>query len=301
MNKKLFIYYLPVWLLFWSACAAPQTAVPVPTSLPPTLAPIPSLTPLPTETPTPSVTPPPTLTPEGEVGSTWKRQKDGMVMVYVPAGIFIMGSDSGEADEVPAHEVYLGGFWIDRTEVTNAMYAQFKPTRADQRPAQGVSWEQATAYCAWVGSRLPTEAEWEKAARGSDGRTYPWGEQPPAGELVNFADVKSRLSWADINVNDGYQDVAPVGNYPAGASAYGALDMAGNLAEWVNDWYDERYYAASPSANPPGAADSIFRAVRGGSWYGKAASLRASDRSWYIPEGGTDYIGFRCAQSSIYP
>jgi formylglycine-generating enzyme required for sulfatase activity len=301
MNKiSPILYFLLAVLL--AACATTKPTSPTPTLLPPTATLIPSRTPPPTETPLPSETPPPTVTPEGELGSTWKRQKDGMVMVYVPKGVFAMGSDTGEADEAPAHEVYLDAFWIDQTEVTNAMYAQFSPTRSDKRPVQGISWEQASAYCAWVGSRLPTEAEWEKAARGTDGRTYPWGEQNPSGELVNFADIKSKgLSWADINVNDGYENVAPVGSYPAGASIYGALDMAGNLTEWVNDWYDEKYYSAAPSENPPGAADSMFRVVRGGSWYGNAASIRATERSWYIPEGGTDYVGFRCAQSTVAP
>jgi len=222
-------------------------------------------------------------------------------MVYVPKGVFTMGSDLGELDEQPAHDVYLDAFWIDQTEVTYTMYASFTPSRSGQYPVQNATWEQASAYCAWVGSRLPTEAEWEKAARSPDKRTYPWGNQNPADDLVNFADVKSRLSWGDISVNDGYENVAPVGSYPAGASMYGALDMAGNLAEWVNDWYDETYYTTSPLDHPTGPAEGFFRALRGGSWYGNADSLRTTDRSWYIPEGGTDYVGFRCAQSTVVP
>jgi len=300
MNMKLPNLYLLTVLLL-AACVKTEPMIPTPTLLPPTEIPIPSKTPLPTETPIPSETPLPTVTPEGAIGSTWARPKDGMVMVYVPKGIFTMGSDLGEPDEQPVHDVYLDAFWIDQTEVTFTMYASFAPSRSGQYPVQNVTWEEASAYCDWVGSRLPNEAEWEKAARSPDKRAYPWGNKNPAGDLVNFADVKSHLSWGDVNVNDGYEKVAPVGSYPAGASIYGALDMAGNLAEWVNDWYDETYYNTSPLDNPTGPAEGFFRALRGGSWYGNADSLRATDRSWYIPEGGTDYVGFRCAQNTVMP
>jgi formylglycine-generating enzyme required for sulfatase activity len=226
---------------------------------------------------------------------------DGMMMVYVPKGVFKMGSDLGELDEQPVHEVSMDAFWIDQNEVTHTMYARFAPSRSGSLPMNSVSWEQAAAYCAWVGSRLPTEAEWEKAARGPEGRTYPWGDQIPAGDLVNFADLKSRLSWEDTGVDDGYENTAPVGSYPAGASLYGALDMAGNVAEWVNDWYDETYYKTAPQVNPPGPAEGGFRVVRGGSWYSTAAGIRSTDRSWYIPDGGTNYVGFRCAKSTVVP
>ena len=300
MNMKLSNLYLLTVLLL-AACVKTEPMIPTPTLPPSTETPIPSKTPLPTENPIPSETPLPTVTPEGDIGSTWVRPKDGMAMVYVPKGVFTMGSDLGEPDEQPVHDVYLDAFWMDQTEVTYTMYASFAPSRSGQYPVQNATWEQASAYCAWVGSRLPTEAEWEKAARSPDKRTYPWGNQNPADDLVNFADVKSRLSWGDVNVNDGYENVAPVGSYPAGASMYGALDMAGNLAEWVNDWYDETYYSTSPLDNPTGPAEGFFRALRGGSWYGNADSLRTTDRSWYIPEGGTDYVGFRCAQSTVVP
>lgn len=222
-------------------------------------------------------------------------------MVYIPKGAFIMGSSSGDPDEQPVHEVYLDAFWIDQTEVTFTMYARFAPVRSGQYPAQGVSWEQAAAYCAWMGSRLPTEAEWEKAARGPDERIYPWGNQPPAGDLVNFADRNSRLNWEDTNVDDRYGTVAPAGSYPAGASIYGALDMAGNVAEWVSDWYDPTYYSTSPLTDPRGPGVGDFRVLRGGSWFSTAAGVRTTDRSWYIPEAGTDYAGFRCAQRTVAP
>jgi serine/threonine-protein kinase len=228
-----------------------------------------------------------------------------MVMVYVPKGVFTMGSSLGDPDEQPVHGVYMDAFWIDQAEVTNATYILFAPdagtTGPGDHPVRHVSWEQAAAYCAWVGSHLPTEAEWEKAARGPEERTYPWGNQLPAGDLVNFADLSSNLNWADTIVDDGYGNIAPVGSYPAGASLYGALDMAGNAAEWVNDWYDETYYSRAPVINPPGPAEGDFRVLRGGSWYSTAAGVRSADRGWYIPEDGTDYTGFRCAQSTVAP
>jgi formylglycine-generating enzyme required for sulfatase activity len=294
MNKKSPGLYclLAVLLLLPAACMRTE---PTPTAT----------SPAPTESPLPTQTPPPTMTPEGDIGSTWVRPADGMVMVYVPKGGFTMGSSLGDADEQPVRDVYMDAFWIDQGEVTNAMYTRFAPDAGNKgpgkQPVRHVSWDQATAYCAWAGSRLPTEAEWEKAARGTDERTYPWGNQQPAGDLANFADLSTTLSWADTSVDDGYKDVAPVGSYPAGASPYGALDMAGNVGEWVNDWYDQEYYSMAPLSNPAGPAEGDFRVLRGGSWYTVAAGIRTTDRGWYIPEGGTDYTGFRCAQSAIAP
>lgn len=255
-------------VLLLPACTSLAPATP---TLTPTHTPTFTQTSIPTQTPISTETPLPTATPEGEIGSTWVRPQDGMLMVFVPKGTFIMGSESGESDEQPAHEVYLDAFWIDQTEITYTMYARFDPSKYGSQPVQNVTWQQAQAYCAWAGSRLPSEAEWEKAARGTDERTYPWGDQPPAADLVNFADLRTRLSWADVSVDDGYSEVAPVGKYPAGASPYGALDMAGNAAEWVSDWYAENYYAFSPQANPQGPEDGLFRVLRGGSYFTTAA------------------------------
>jgi serine/threonine-protein kinase len=266
----------------------------------------------------PTLTPAATLTPEPAlgIGSTQISPIDNMVQVYVPAGSFQMGSDAGDSNEKPVHPVTLDAFWIDRTEVANAMYAlcveagkcppPFSPksdtrnsyygdAQYDNYPVIYVTWDNANAYCDWAGRRLPTEAEWEKAARGTDERTYPWGNEQPAGNLLNFADSNTNFDWSDRTVDDGYADTSPVGNYPDGASPYGALDMAGNVWEWVNDWYDEAYYGSSPSENPQGPASGQYRVLRGGSW-GSSDSVRAANRSWYEP--GFDYdVGFRCARS----
>jgi formylglycine-generating enzyme required for sulfatase activity len=260
-------------------------------------------TPTPTETLVPTETLTPSATPLWHTGDTWVRPADEMVMVHVPAGKFTMGSPDGDADEMPVRNVALDAYWIDKTEVSVAMYILFAPnvkwSGPLDHPVTYVSWEDAAAYCAWVGARLPTEAEWEKAARGTDARLYPWGNQPPAGNLVNFADLSSlHLSWADISVDDGFAETAPVGSFPDGQSMYGAMDMAGNAAEWVNDWYDETYYSLAPGINPQGADSGNGRVLRGGSWYSNATSVRTTDRSWYIPEGASDYTGFRCASSS---
>ncbi len=238
------------------------------------------------------------------IGSTEVSPIDGMVQVYVPAGSFQMGSDSGDADEQPVHPVTLDAFWIDQTEVTNKMYAlcvdsgKCSPPSStksytrdsyygnapyDNYPVIYVSWNDANAYCEWAGRRLPTEAEWEKAARGTDGRTYPWGDAAPGSTRLNY------------NRNVG--DTTEVGNYPEGASPYGALDMAGNVWEWVSDWYDGGYYSNSPSENPLGPDSGQYRVLRGGSWYSSGNYVRAADHSWDEPGYVYYGIGFRCARS----
>ena len=318
-----------------------------------------SVTPPPTSTHTPSPTatrtPAPILTSTNapEPGETMVSGIDKMVLVYVPAGKFEMGTSKedietmlaehpewkGErfTDEQPQHRVYLDGFWIDQTEVTNAMFMTFikdtgyqtdaekagwswifEPESASWKEMDGadwrhplgpgssldglmnhpvthISWYDAANYCKWAGRRLPTEAEWEKSARGTDGRTYPWGNQSPNGRLLNFADINLKVDWADINADDGYSFTAPVGNYRDGSSPYGVLDMSGNVWEWVADWYDKDYYINSPSSNPQGGQPGDYRVLKGGSWYGDIRYIRSAYRLGRSPERSSIDFGFRCA------
>ena len=221
-----------------------------------------------------------------------------------------MGSPNGvgEIDEHPQPTVYLDAYWIDQTEVTNVMYAKcvadggcIKPSsngsytrdsyygnsRYDNFPVIYVDWNQASAYCEWAGRKLPTEAQWEKAARGTDGRMYPWGEKTPQGNLVNC---------------HGEEDTAKVGSCPDGASPYGVLDMAGNVDEWVADWYDGNYYQNSPSSNPEGPPegpeDQIpSRGLRGGSYFNNVYNFRSANRNSNMPFSSGYYDGFRCVQA----
>jgi formylglycine-generating enzyme required for sulfatase activity len=226
---------------------------------------------------------------------------DEAPLVFVPAGEFPMGSDEAdveaESDEKPQHPLSLDAYWLDQTEVTHARYtrcveaggctapvhaaAYQQPEYADH-PVSGVTWFQAGEYCQWAGRRLPTEAEWEKAARGPAGFLYPWGDTPPDDKLLNFG---GRVG-----------DTTEVGSYPEGASPYGALDMAGNVWEWVSDGYDPTYYAQSPTANPPGGTSANQKVVRGGAWGVDAQAVRAANRFWAFP-GRNDTDGFRCAVS----
>jgi formylglycine-generating enzyme required for sulfatase activity len=238
-------------------------------------------------------------------------------MVYVPAGEFTMGSD--EYDDAQVHTVYLDAFYIDRTEVTNAQYRKCvevggcprEPTSCDSGeptyedgskadyPVVCVSWEDANAYCRWAGKRLPTEAKWEKAARGTDGRTYPWGNDFDChkGNFDDEEEINDYVVPGGPNC-DGYVRTAPVGSYPAGASLYGALDMAGNVWEWVADWYGEYYYIQSPYRNPPGPSLETARVLRGGSWYDGSDSVRSAIRHAAGPGDRLNSVGFRCARDS---
>jgi eukaryotic-like serine/threonine-protein kinase len=268
-------------------------------------------------------------TPTLGIGSTMIG-KNGMVLLYVPAGKFTMGTKAEDAlaecekyrrdcqldwykDEEPPHSVELDAFWIDQTEVTNAMYAKcvkdgkcdppgvtkipsFVPTyplgysyygnsEFDNYPVIYVSWNDAKAYCLWAVRRLPTEAEWEKAARGTDGRTYPWGNEGPNYSLVNYG--------------SGY--TTEVGKYLDGASPYGALDMAGNATEWVADWYSDTYYANSPISNPSGPDKGHSRVLRGGSWIAASTfSVRSTSRGFYATAQISSDVGFRCALSASH-
>jgi formylglycine-generating enzyme required for sulfatase activity len=225
-------------------------------------------------------------------------------MVYVPKGKFWMGSSDSDpyalSDEKPQHEVYLDAFWIDRAEVTNAQYqlcvsegwcdlpsklnshtrdSYYNNLDFSNYPVIYVSWYQAEAYCRWAGKRLPTEAEWEKAARGTMGYVYPWGE----GIACNYANYGSCVG-----------DTSEVGSYPAGASPYGALDVVGNVWEWVADWYGSSYYISSPVQNPQGPDSGHRRVRRGGAWNEKSGHVRVTDRYYDGPSEVDANAGFRC-------
>ena len=279
-----------------------STATPPFTTMPPTA----SATAVPlTSTPTPN---PPTATPHPTNTPNPGRRispVDGMTQLYVPAGPFMMGSENGGNDEKPVHSVYLDAYWIDETEVTNSMYARceesgacrvpfqsYSRTRSsyygnpayDDYPVIEVRWEDANNYCTWAGRRLPTEAEWEKAARGTDGRTYPWGEEIDC----------TRANYG-FGLTHCVGDTSAVGSYPLGASPYGALDMAGNVGERVADWYLSSYYQISPAENPQGPTTGLYRVLRGGSFDYPDFGARSTNRnhtsySYYYHD-----IGFRCA------
>ncbi|HEX7229773.1 MAG TPA: SUMF1/EgtB/PvdO family nonheme iron enzyme, partial [Candidatus Binatia bacterium] len=224
------------------------------------------------------------------------KSKDGGAMVSVAAGAFWMGSEDGDPDEKPRRRVYLDAFRIDKYEVTNVLYRQFmeatghrapefwtnSSVNAPKQPVVGVSWHDASVFCRWAGKRLPTEAEWEKAARGTDGRKYPWGEQWDS----------SRANSAEARLGK----PAAVGSFATGMSPYGVDDMTGNVWEWVADWYDANYYRTAPNRNPKGPESGENRVVRGGSWVYFADSLRTSVRSGWSPMNTNMSIGFRCAQ-----
>jgi formylglycine-generating enzyme required for sulfatase activity len=250
--------------------------------------------------PTTTFTPVSISLPTPGVGSIMISEKDGMTMVFVPAGEFTMGSNL-YSDEQPIHKVTLDSFWIDQIEVTNKMYALCEQAEACQPPSStnsstrndyyGVSefddypviyvdLNKAKTYCAWAGRRLPTEAEWEKAARGTDGRTYPWGNDAPNNNLLNY------------NKNVG--DTTEVGKYPAGASIYGALDMAGNVWEWVSSLYQSYPYSASDGREDLSATGS--RVLRGGAWYDLNSGVRSATRLEFTPKS-FGYFGFRCVIS----
>ena len=323
----------------------------------------------PSKTPTPSLTATPTLTPTPTpgIGSTQVSPMDGMVMNYVPAGPFGMGSTYEHADgdcrqytrklsnydcyqdwfsnELPFHTVELDAYWIDQTEVTNSMYALCVQKGACQPPGHNnsdtrtsyydnpehkdfpviyTSWFDAEDYCTWAGRRMPSEAEWEKTARGTTEQVYPWGDMPADETLLSF------------NIRD--NDTNAVGKLPLGASPFGALDMAGNVWEWVADWYQAEYYAQSPINNPQGPSSGDYRVIRGGSYHnnegivektstimvsevfvyrsgkvirknnfqhvvhtvypGGEITARTAFRFWSNPSKGVSYIGFRCALSA---
>ena len=231
-------------------------------------------------------------------------------MVLVPAGSFMMGSDTGGSDERPLHVVGMDAFYMDKYEVTNAQYKEcvdalvcdlpdptrlYTDTRLADHPVVYVDWEMASAYCAWRGARLPTEAEWEKAARGTELFSYPWGNDFD-GKLLNYCDLNCTESGSDRAFNDGFDVTAPFGSYAGGVSPYGVHDMSGNVTEWVADWYGADYYASSPRQNPTGPESGTFRVLRGGSWLDNRDDVSTFKRAFINPVTATKYIGFRCAR-----
>ena len=313
MVKKI----LPLFFFLLSACqpaltpTVEATSIPSPTPIPPTA----TATPIPFP-PTPALT----ATPDNIRISP----NDGMTQIRIPAGKFFMGGMDvyRENDEQPAHEVFIDSFWIDQVEVTNGMYQLCvnagvcrppREQRSDNReeyygtpqfrdyPIVNVAWFDANAYCQWTGRRLPTEGEWERAARGDDKRNYPWGDELPNEYNSNSLNTVG--------------DTTRVGSYAEGASPYGVLDMAGNVWEWVADFYRADYYAKSPLENPQGpSAEEVFdsmRVIRGGSFQEDGIFLRLVNRSYqqgpdprakqedeaYYGKTSTR-IGFRCAQDN---
>jgi formylglycine-generating enzyme required for sulfatase activity len=288
--------------------------------------------PPPTHTAAPIISPPTDTPLKQDPADVWTRFDDGMVMVYVPRDTFPMGSDDDEVDyalqvcsegvgdceratfedEQPVHTVTLDDFWIDRTEVTNAQFRNcveagvceaptfcdwgdptYEDTSKADHPVVCVDWFNADAYCLWVGGRLPTEAEWEYAARGPGGYRYPWGDTFDCWR-GNFDD---ETLLDDITVPggegcDGYEMTAPVGSFEDGASWFGALDMSGNVWEWVNDWYGQ--YPSLPQTNPVGPDTGEAKVLRGGSWFAIRGDVRSMYRSVDEPFYTSHDAGFRC-------
>ncbi len=247
-----------------------------------------------------------------------QNEKDGSVMLLVPSGEFLMGTSPEEASwliergadeqrllpEMPQHKIYLDAFYIDQFEITNAQYQAFlddtgrepplhwqdERLNGDDQPVAGVSWEDASAYCQWAGKRLPTEAEWEKASRGIDSRLYPWGDVFDI-RWCNLALITASGTYSPV-----YDITVEVDSYPEGASPYGAMNMAGNVREWVADRYDPDYYQLSPTHNPQGPRRGEQRVIRGGAWYDTPLGLRCTTRYHAEPTDlNNRYEGFRCA------
>ena len=241
---------------------------------------------------------------------------DGMVLI--PGGEYLMGSLPGgseiKPDEMPQHRVSIGPFWMDEHEVTVSAYKDCAMAGAcriheirsenvpgdyftnpfyDEYPVVDVTWQDASNYCAWKSRRLPTEAEWELAAGGTNSILYPWGNE--AGRFLNFCDANCPGAWSDLSIDDGYPTQAPVASFPQGRSPYGLYDMAGNVWEWVADWYGENYYARSPAANPAGPSEGTDHVVRGGGWDSRMANVRVAKRLHLGLTIYTGSLGFRCA------
>jgi formylglycine-generating enzyme required for sulfatase activity len=228
----------------------------------------------------------------------YRREADGAVVVKIPDGEFLMGNKETERTPLE-HRVYVSEFLMDKTGVTWGQFKQFAEASGtplpphepywgihDDHPMTYVTWKEAQTYCGWAGGRLPTEAEREKGARGTDGRKYPWGNEEPDRERAVF-----RRTW-------GHEATGAVGKRPAGASPYGLLDMGGNVWEWCSDWYDGEYYETSPYRDPQGPPSGRTHVVRGGSWDSRPSVLSASCRSWGHPGYRDGDFGFRCAMNA---
>ncbi|MDR3574115.1 MAG: SUMF1/EgtB/PvdO family nonheme iron enzyme [Anaerolineaceae bacterium] len=267
------------------------------TALAPTITP----TPRPTNTPAPTHTPTAAASP----GATEVSPPDGMTIVYIPPGQFLMGTSSNsqvvKAEEQPQRSIFMDGYWIDKVPVTNGMYHKclnagkcnglvtstnyyeiFTNPNFTNHPVVYVNWNDAMKYCAWVGGSLPTEAQWEKAARGTDGRIYPWGNNPPTSKLANY---------------NGYAGMTTiVGSYPDGASPYGLLDMAGNVREWIKDWYSDYYLHDATASDPAGPPKGINHTLKGGGWRDPPIYLRSASRLQHIANSPGEDRGFRCVR-----
>jgi eukaryotic-like serine/threonine-protein kinase len=310
------------------AAAAEDTQSPTSTAQPkPTETQVPEATATQVEpTPTATVTNTPTPTVEPTQANFRTLEIDGMEQIFIPKGEFIMGGADKNAQqtfgngiaypEVPQFKLFLESFWIDKFEVTNRQYALCVAAGGCQPPKYNaaknlasyydnpdyanypviyVSWFQAKAYCTWAGRRLVTEAEWEKAARGTDGRLYPWGDDPITSDKANFCSVGCPRSFANPNYDDGYAETAPVGSFPAGASAYGVMDMAGNVWEWTSSLPALYPYVPSDGRESPDANEQ--RIWRGGAWSTGVWYMRASTRYHSVQRYQYHNLGIRCGAS----
>jgi formylglycine-generating enzyme required for sulfatase activity len=265
--------------------------------------PAPKPAPSPKEAPVESVAP----VPEDRAQfANYINSVDGP-MLFVPSGEFTMGSEAPDSgpNERPLTKITLSRFYMSRFPVTNAEYEQFDPSHArkrakgagDRHPVVYVSSLDAIKFCQSLSTRerkkyrLPTEAEWEYAARGTDGRKYPWGDHDGRGDLANFADRNTVFAWSDREIDDGYAESSPVGAFPFGASPFGMEDMAGNVWEWCLDYLEA--YRGTPKVNPRGAANGVKRVYRGGSWKSRFNSVRATARGSNMANYSCNDLGFR--------
>ena len=238
--------------------------------------------------------------PDEEFAASEEPMPEEMVMI--PEGPFLRGTDKGGFDEQPQRTIRLSSFMIDKYEVTNGQYAAFVAAtghrkagppsryaknmsrmRGINQPVVYVSWDDARAYCQWKGKRLPTEAEWEKAMRGTDGRLWPWGN----------VEIPHAANWA--RVDDGHDVSAPVGVIKSDASPFGVMDGAGNVIEWVEDWYQENAYREAADMDPSSPEYGTFKVLRGAGYASSGSDLRITSRNKMVPDFRDETIGFRCA------